>query len=114
MKLVELLTEAPEQTFTFLGKSWNIDAAIEMIKAQNIPSEEFAVSDLASLLGLVRVDKKHATNADLSNPVILATLKEGLMLIDGYHRVTKAKNDGIEKLSGYVLDEEQSRSIELP
>lgn len=96
-----------------LGKTWDVEKGYQIVKEMNIPPEEFAVSDLASLLGFVKVNKDYAMGNSNNAPVLLIVYNGSLMMIDGYHRVYKAKESGVETMKGYVLEEEQAKAIEI-
>ena len=68
--------------------------------------EEAVVSDYT--LGFSSINESHLDSVDLSSPVILAEISPGRYnLIDGYHRVEKARRLGIQKLPAYRLDVER-------
>ena len=110
MKLEQLIET---EVFRLMGKAWDVEAGLAIVKEQNIPLEEFAVDDLASLLGFVRINKEHAQGVDLNKPVLLIMVEGSLVLIDGYHRTYKAKQKNIKTLKGYVLEEDQAESIKV-
>ncbi len=111
MRLLEFNNKG--ETFTMLGKTWDVDKGYDLVKAHGVPVETFNTSDLASMLGFVRVDHDHAMGSEKNSPVLIVELEKGLMLIDGYHRVHQAVQNKVDNLQGYVLDQEQSKSIEL-
>jgi len=68
--------------------------------------EEAAVSDFT--LGFSSINEFHLDSVDLSRPVILAEIAPGQYnLIDGHHRVEKARRLKIEKVPAYRLDVER-------
>lgn len=51
------------------------------------------------------IDETHINSVDVSRPVIMAEISPGnYSLIDGNHRMEKARRMGIEKLSAYQLN----------
>lgn len=59
-------------------------------------------------LGFSSINESHLDSVDLSRPVILAEIApDRYNLIDGHHRVEKARRLGIKKLSAYRLDVER-------
>ena len=51
---------------------------------------------------------------DITTPVIVATAKNGSLLpIDGWHRIAKAMDQGIEVLPAVLLTREETQQIEL-
>jgi hypothetical protein len=105
------------ETYTFLATRWDVGKALEMVAAGDVLKEgTLAVSEGCKLLSLHRVDEKYAdklTDADLERPVILAvqdtTDDSGpfTMLIDGWHRIWKANQLGLESLPAVLLDGEK-------
>jgi hypothetical protein len=101
------------ETFQLLGKAWDVTAGYQLASDHNISIDNYDVSDLAGLLGFVKIDRDHASKADLTKPVLMVELEDGIMLIDGYHRVFNAKHNNVEQLPGIILPMEMSLEIEL-
>jgi hypothetical protein len=116
MKLQDLFEDS-SYTFTLGNRSWDIRKGMEIVKRDNIQLETHNVSDLSSLLGFVKINKQHAETVDLQKPVLLGVVRmsgqEGVILLDGNHRVYKAKQEGITQLPAYVLELDQTAEIEL-
>jgi hypothetical protein len=93
---VELDDEAfPNGIFEF-----NITRLLAFIDAQpeDFPIEFIAVADIPDYGGS-RLDEKTVASADLSRPILLAEIAPGRHnLIDGHHRVAKARRDGTTTL----------------
>lgn len=59
-----------------------------------------------------RIDESHIDSVDVSKPVIIAEIAPSRYnLIDGNHRVEKARRDGIETLPSYRLTVEKHLSF---
>jgi hypothetical protein len=61
-------------------------------------------------------DRDYAMTADLSDPVLVATLRnnegeEFPLLIDGTHRLFRANAEGLAELPAYVLTAEESLTV---
>src|SRR6266545_7133896 len=112
------------QTFRFLTRTWCISRALELIDAnptaaQFIQHAEIegldrylaATSDVSHTqrLLVVEVDQQYAATADLTKPIILVRFVTdsgtdcGLLLIDGWHRVYRARREGRTHLPAYLL-----------
>jgi len=69
----------------------------------NIPSVEIDVSDFHPQFS--SVNEPHVDTVDVSRPVILAEIPPGQYnLIDGHHRMEKARRNGITKMKAYTFD----------
>jgi hypothetical protein len=72
----------------------------------SIPFEEVAVSDFFA--GFSSINEPHVDSVWVSKPVILAEMSPGRYnLIDGNHRMEKARRLGIINLKAYKLNVEQ-------
>lgn len=68
-----------------------------------ITLEEVPVSDFSA--GFSTIDERHLDSAEISQPVILAEIAPGRYnLIDGHHRVEKARRIGIKHIPAYRLN----------
>ncbi|KKN32743.1 hypothetical protein LCGC14_0810870 [marine sediment metagenome] len=100
------------QTFHFLGFVWNIDPALEMVK-RRAPNVNLYVPHWVALLGMIETNKAWATNVDLSSPVILVPLPDGIgdLIIDGWHRVLKAHVEEKDYLRAHLLSYQEAREV---
>lgn len=58
------------------------------------------------------LDESFIPQADLSNPIIMVRMRpEFFRLIDGNHRVAKARRTGVKELPAYYLTQEQHRQF---
>ena len=83
---------------------FNITRLIEYIQhnSNNIPSEEVVVDDFYS--GFSRINESHVESVNIDIPVILAEIAPGRYnLIDGNHRMEKARRLGIKRLQAFKL-----------
>jgi hypothetical protein len=87
---------------------FNITKIIEYINKNpdNITLEEVAVSDFFK--GFSSINESYVDSVEISIPVILAEISPGRYnLIDGNHRMEKARRMGITKIRAYKLNVEQ-------
>jgi hypothetical protein len=100
-------------TFTFLTYTWDVTAAARL--AAEEPVRTFEVQSALQLLPFVRVDQAHAATVDLTEPVLLAYLKEvgSPLVIDGWHRVWRAWDTGVRTLPCRLLTETQEAQVRL-
>lgn len=86
---------------------FNITKMAEYIQnnSGSITCEEIVVKDFISSFSKLNVS--HLPTVDVSKPVILAEISPGRFnVIDGNHRMEKARKEGIEKISAYKLSPE--------
>ena len=107
------LTRTPDEVFHFMNKQWDVDMAIDLISKKDLKPITVKVADLKPLLGLVQVDKDHAKNSAKTDPMIFVETKDGLLPIDGYHRLRKAVDANQETIEGIPLSESDAKSIEI-
>ena len=84
---------------------FNITRIIEYIQksSNDIPLEEVAVDDFYE--GFSKINEEHVGTVDVSEPVILAEIAPGRYnLIDGNHRMERARRQGIKKVPAYRLN----------
>jgi hypothetical protein len=128
------------ETFRFLTAEWDVVKARyimdeaetgrmdtgELAHAYAIPKErplpikeQLEKFGKAALPGFIRVDYDFVKEGcvDLSRPLIFVTLDfdETLnrLLIDGYHRLTYAYQNGVEELQARVLNVAQSKLVRM-
>lgn len=87
---------------------FNITKMTEYIQenANRVALEEVSVSDFPN--GFSSVNESYVDSADVSRPVVLAEISPGRHnLIDGHHRIEKARRMGIDSVPAYKLSVEQ-------
>lgn len=100
--------------FQFLGYRWDVTRAKTI--AADLPVGTVDVRPLFASLGFVRIDADRVPHADLTQPLILVRIAElggAAMLIDGWHRIARARLDGVAELPCVVLDTTQERTVRL-
>lgn len=87
---------------------FNITKIIEYIQknSDSVAFEEVAVGDFSR--GFSSINESHVGSVDISKPVILAEISPGRYnLIDGHHRMEKARRMGINSVRAYKLNVQQ-------
>jgi hypothetical protein len=87
---------------------FNITKIIEYIQENpdSIALEEVAVSNFPKAFSTIK--EPHVDSVEISNPVILAEISPGRYnLIDGHHRMEKARRMGISSIRAHKLNAEQ-------
>ena len=86
--------------------NFNITKMAEFIQNQNIICEEVLVKDFSR--GSSKWNESHQEAVDVAKPVIVAEISPGRYnVIDGNHRMEKARRLGLEKIQAYKLRPEQ-------
>ncbi|MFI0724336.1 hypothetical protein [Streptomyces sp. NPDC021224] len=100
--------------FQFLGYRWDVTRAKAI--AADLPVGAVDVRPFFASLDVVRIDADHVPHVDLTKPLILVRIAElggAALLIDGWHRVARARRDGVAELPCVVLDTTQERTVRL-
>jgi hypothetical protein len=100
--------EEGDELFTNGIFEFNVTRMVAYVKhsPQTIPLEEAAIKDISP--GFSHIDECHLDAVDISRPVILAEISPGRYnLIDGHHRVEKARRIGLERIAAYRLSVEE-------
>lgn len=103
MRLHELYQEEPGGYFTHDGVNYDLNALLR--RAENLPVQEFRVSDLDWVLSQ-DADPERVAHADLGVPILVAKWRDKLVVLDGYHRLTRAKREGRERIPGKFVPSE--------
>lgn len=109
-------TDADEmyEHFQFMQYSWDVSAAAE--RAAGLPVGTLEVDSCRSVLPWVCVDQEHAATVDLEVPLLAVRVKDMddlLIVIDGWHRLTRAVKEGRAELPCRVLGEEDEFAVRL-
>ena len=102
---------AKNEVFTFGKNKYNINKANEIISGESLKPVNVPVDVLPKLsYSFISIDEDTVNNADITKPVIIAKTKDGLLLIDGHHRVRKAIIEN-KPIKAFVLNETQTNQI---
>ncbi len=95
---------------------WDVSAALEIVKGRMQMVMIFP-AEIATIGKNVKVDHDYAMTTDLTIPVIAVVIQldemRDMFIIDGWHRIHKAVQLGIENIPCYVLSEEQTKTVTL-
>ena len=95
---MESYREGSSSTFTHNGAEYSIDKLYEQIEAAHLKPQTFEVRDLEWVLQYDQPDPDRVKNADTSAPGIVAYSDGKPVLVDGLHRLTKAKEKKTNEL----------------
>lgn len=100
------------EKFRFGEYAWNISAAERIIEGRE--PDYIQVEKAAALLWLVYINEEHAATVDLSKPLILAPFAgTGNIPIDGWHRIWRARQEGIETLPAHALTDDEEYRVRM-
>jgi len=85
---------------------FNITKMTEYIMHSQIPCEEVQVRDFSR--GVSKFKEEHLPAVDMTRPIIVAEISPGRFnVIDGNHRIEKARRLGMKTIRAYKLGPEQ-------
>lgn len=83
----------------------NITKMADYIQSNNFICEEVLVRDFSR--GSSKFKEEHLNTVDVTKPIIVAEISPGRYnVIDGNHRMEKARRQGIEKVLAYKISPE--------
>ncbi|MBB6546905.1 hypothetical protein [Nonomuraea rubra] len=101
------------EVFQMLGWRWDITKAKKLTQGR-APDGWIVPERWAAMIQLIAIDAEHATQVDLSEPLIMATVPNGgMLIIDGWHRLCKALALEVEELFAVVLTEEEELACRI-
>lgn len=104
------------EDFSYGGRVWDVRKAKRILYQNPRPKAMFPVNSVKSYIdhGLINTGRNYE-DANLSIPLILISSKgddvSGQFPIDGWHRIRKALESGVNELPAYVLTEDESKEI---
>jgi len=99
------------ERFVFLAFEWNVDKAKELVAGKE--PDQASLDGIDGMLSMIRINKEHAMSdeVDLSRPLIAVPItvdgETSNVVIDGWHRIYKARQQGLATLPSYVLSAEE-------
>jgi hypothetical protein len=110
---------AATEKFNYHGQNWDIFAAHQLVTGRG-PGVLELDEQLSAFSRTVNVDRGRALEADLSEPVLVISLPEevfgpnaGDLVIDGWHRITRAVHEGSTELPAHFLTQDDERQCRM-
>jgi hypothetical protein len=97
--------------FSFGCWSWSVTAARKIAATRTAQPIEIAPFAMLVDLGAVEIDRRHAARAPLHEPIIAVQTHHGVFPIDGWHRIARAMNEGVQQLPARVLTPAEAKSV---
>lgn len=106
MKLYELYREedGPDDGAFHDGKLYSVNILVKL--SDDLPTEDIPMSDLEWMLPCDGIDDDRLEKADPSVPIIVTDWNGETVVLDGAHRLTKAKEQGLENLPAKRVTQE--------
>ena len=110
--------EAPDGTL----RAWDVTRG-NAIAADGRPTLPFRLADYDITLEWIQqnyqeIDLEYARTTDMTRPFLVIPFgRDECLIVDGWHRLTRAVMESVEELPMYLLTREEARSIqwlELP
>ncbi|MEU8324136.1 hypothetical protein AB0C33_37740 [Nonomuraea sp. NPDC048881] len=99
--------------FQMMAWRWDITTAKKLTRART-PQGRIDPREWAGMLRLIAISTEHAAHVDLSEPLIVATVPNGgMLIIDGWHRLYKALATGVPELAAVILTAEEELACRI-
>ncbi|MFI6295965.1 ParB N-terminal domain-containing protein [Nonomuraea sp. NPDC050790] len=99
--------------FQILAWRWNITTAKQLAKDRE-PQARLDPAAWKAMLGVITINTEHAARVDLTEPLIVAPVPNGgMLIIDGWHRLHKALNTGVTELQAVILTAEEELACRI-
>jgi hypothetical protein len=101
--------------FTFMAARWNVSEALRTYGDRQPSTADLTLS--FHILPSIRIEEQRWPGVDLACPIIIATIADGddtlPLVIDGWHRVRKAQEEGLTQLPAIILSPDEERSVRV-
>jgi hypothetical protein len=94
--------EGESSTLTHDGQTYRVDDAISLGAQSKI--KHMQVSDLDWILPFGATDPERLTQANTKVPILISNFRDKMAVIDGLHRLKKAKEEGLETIPTRYVD----------
>lgn len=91
MILKEFYQEQKGSSFTHDDKEYDLNGLL--VFSENLPDLTFSVDKLTWILEFDSASQDRVASADLNAPIMVTVWESKFTVIDGLHRLTKAKNE---------------------
>ncbi len=97
-------------------RRWNITALWQWIEDQGRQATDtIDVASAAPMVNIAGLNKYHALTVDLTRPLLTVYFPQvgAAMIVDGWHRVWRATQDGVETLPAHQITEDELNRFEI-
>lgn len=111
-KRVATYREEEGSTFTHEGKKYDLNSVLSLVERN--PTQKIRISEIDWVLEFDTPDPIRVRKADVTAPILIAPSKSSLpTVVDGLHRLQKAKEMGLESLPYKYVSNKVLKSTEL-
>jgi len=111
-KRVASYREEESSTFTHEGRKYSLNAVLSLV--EDDPIQRMEIGRLIWVLDFADADPIRVRRADVSAPILIAPSKSGLpTVVDGLHRLQKAKEIGLKSLPYFFVSERVLKLAEI-
>jgi hypothetical protein len=102
-----------DEMFVILGWAWDINTATRLPAAY--PVQQTDLKSLAWARHIIKIDTSHAAEADLTRPLLAVPIPDVQtpLVIDGWHRIHRALESGIDELPAVLLSAQDERACRI-
>lgn len=93
---VNMYQEESDSTFSHNGRIYNLNRALAIVAHK--PVQKVNIDLLDWVLEYTHVDFDRVAAADITAPILVASYQDKLAVVDGAHRLFKAKQQGTKIL----------------
>ncbi|HVI41931.1 MAG TPA: hypothetical protein VM577_14870 [Anaerovoracaceae bacterium] len=100
------------ETFKILGTEFDVQAAKKLLSVTSRPVSYINTNSLLFISRWVSTFWRIKVKADLSVPIIMASIGGGYLPIDGWHRIHRAIDKKVESIPCVFLTPDETRKIQ--
>lgn len=93
--------EEPGSSFTHAGKKYDLNKVLTLTRDRAVTS--FPIAELEWVLKFSKPESARVTASDPDVPVLIHRLDGKYVVVDGLHRLVKAKREGRPTIKGKVV-----------
>lgn len=93
--------EGPKSTVTHHGREYRVDDLLAVVSSHRLV--QMPISKVEWILEETQVEPERVENADIDYPIIVIHERNQYIVLDGAHRLTKAKRLGEHTIAAKVI-----------
>jgi hypothetical protein len=111
----KVVSAAPKETFQLMSLRFDIDKAKALCSVKGRPTGRIKLAEMEQWAQFVHIDTAQAMSddTDVARPLIVATVAQRLIPIDGYDRLYKASRQGAVTMRAFVLSPDETEACAM-